>query len=107
MGGPLTKQPLNKEVVDKAKEDVRKTVKQIDEYFLKDKPFITGDQISAADVLGAAELYQLRGCEEEELYMSNKKVAAWMKRVEDKLAPHFEKACMQINGIREQYKQAK
>lgn len=98
--GAFTKQPVDQVIVGAAREEVQKAVKHLDEYFLKDRLFIAGDKISAADIMGMVELYHLMAVQEENLYKSNKKVASWIKRVEDSLAPHCIVANKKIKAMR-------
>jgi len=76
----LPKFPHDEEKLKKLQADVAKSIKNIDTYFLKDKPFLCGDVISAADLMGFCELesHDIIG---EEIAKSNKNVNAWMKRV--------------------------
>ena len=97
------KQPLDQQKVDKGIEDLNRAVKHIDEYFLKDKPFIAGEEISVADVLAVCELTHLQAVELETLYTSNPKVDAWIKRVTDKLNPDFDEVNKPLVGFRAKY----
>ena len=101
------KQPADQAIVGKAKEDINNAVKHLDEYFLQDMPFIAGEEVSVADLMGMAEFYQLLEIDQAELYNGNTKVAAWMKRVEHRLSPHSAVANVKVNEIRAKYIEAK
>ena len=97
------KRPANADNVKSSKEALGKSVQNLADYFLKDKKFIAGDEISIADLACLCELVQLRGVNETACYESNPKVKAWAKRVEDSLKPHFEESLAIINDIAKQY----
>ena len=101
------KRPANAEKVLEAKAELARAVNHIDEYFLKDKPFIAGDDISIADLVALTELSQLRGVHETAIYESNPKVKAWAKRVEEKTKPHFQEAHAILDDIAKQFKAGK
>ena len=75
------KTPLDEKRVAKAKEMFTKGVNHLADYYLKDKPYIVGDDISAADFIALCHLPQLHIVGEEGLYDSNPIVLAWVKRV--------------------------
>ncbi|XP_045172250.2 glutathione S-transferase theta-1-like [Mercenaria mercenaria] len=107
------KKPLDVEKDQAAKEEIKRGVQNIADYFLKDqkkqkKQFIAGDKVSAADILGVCELYQLHGVDQlESLVKSNPDVKAWMERVEKALGREWNTANAVVNSVREQYMTAK
>lgn len=105
--GRFTKQPYDEAQLQAGRDEVKKSVKHIADYFLQDKPYISGDEISAADILGVCELHHLLGVEEEALYKENKRVSEWMERVKERLQPHFDLACAKLMGLKERYIAAK
>ena len=80
-------------------------VTQLEGYFLKDRPYLAGDEISIADIFGACELMQLYACHEHGLYESSPIVKAWMERVKKETNPHFDEAHKMIYRTNEIYKQ--
>lgn len=105
--GRFTKKPLDEEQLKVDKEDVAKSVTHIADYFLKDKPFIGGDDVSAADLIGVMELIQLSVVGLDDLYNSNDKVKAWVERIKTRCQPHFDEAMAKIYNLKEMYKNAK
>ena len=102
---PIAKQAtIDWKKVDRFKNDLPQVIKHIDEYFLKDKQFIGGDKISVADLMAACELMQLYPIFEENIYMSNPKVVAWMGRVREELNPYFDEGHAIIYRTRESFK---
>jgi len=81
--------PENEEQLKTLRANLAKSVKFVDEYFLKGKPFIAGDEISAADLLGYCELLN-QELIDDDTYLSNANVNAWMKRVASKLEGYLE-----------------
>lgn len=49
-----------KDKMDSAIENLNGTLKQFEEKFLQDKPFIVGDQVSLADLVAIVEIIQVR-----------------------------------------------
>ena len=76
--------------VTKARDAIAKGIDHIDQYFLKEQPFICGSEISAADLMGVCQLIHMTCINEGGLYENNKTVAAWINRVTDQLAPLFD-----------------
>lgn len=99
-------QPMDVDKVKNAKEEVARAVTHIADYFLRDNPYIGGKEISAADLTGVSELYQLNGVCEEGLYTCNEKVNAWVERVKQRLQPHFDEAVERILEVRKRFCEA-
>ena len=76
--------PYDAEKVKGLQDSLAKTINKIDEYFLKGKPFIAGDEISVADLLAYCELLN-QDVVEDDTYKCNENVNAWLKRVAAKL----------------------
>lgn len=105
--GPMPKQPLDEAKVGAAKNEVKRAVTHIADYFLKDKKFILGDKVSIADLQGLCELEQLQGVQEENLFESNDKVKAWANRVRESMKPNYDVAMEKIRGMRKVFMDAK
>lgn len=103
----LKKKPLDVELVTTAKEELTKAITHIADYYLKDQPYICGEEISAADLIGVCELMQLTGVNESGLFESNATVKAWVKRVEERMQPHFAEALINLNGMKKMWNEAK
>lgn len=65
----ITGQPLPPEKLEFATEELNVALKQFEEKFLQDKPFIAGSEVSLADLVALVELMQVSsnpstaGCE--------------------------------------------
>lgn len=55
----LTGQPLSPEKLEGVTEELNVVLKQFEEKFLQDKPFIAGSEISLADLVALVELMQV------------------------------------------------
>ena len=98
-GDKFPKKPVDEAKVAAAKEALSKGINQIADLFLKDQPFICGDEISAADLIGVNEIIHMSGVNENELYEKNATISAWIKRVAARMAPHFDEALMKLKMI--------
>jgi glutathione S-transferase len=101
---------MNNKAVDKRKLDMykvemSKVIGHMDKYFLRDRPYLCGDDITLADLLGACELMQLAAVEEENFYQANPVVNAWMKRVGERLGPVFGETNKVLWKLKDIYKQ--
>ena len=106
VGERYPKKPLDEKLVASSKEDLIKAINHIADYYLKDQPYICGDEVSAADLIGVCELIHLGGVNESKIYENNAKVNAWIKRVGDRMAPHFEEANIKLAGLKKMFDDA-
>ena len=98
---------MDEKLVANAKEELTKAIDHLAAYFLKDEPFICGDEISVADLVGVCELMHLDGVNESGIYENNPIVKSWMKRVEDRMQPHFDEASISLKGLKKMFNEAK
>lgn len=103
--------PVKHDEVKRFKAELAKTIKHLDTYYLQDKDFLCGNEISVADLQALCELEQLRGVGDENLYMSNERLKAWAERVKARVQPHFqyanENGVLKLKAVYEQRKDAK
>ncbi|XP_052799754.1 glutathione S-transferase theta-1-like [Mya arenaria] len=86
----VRRKPLKQDEIAKFKSDLAKTVNHIGSYFLKDRRFIGGDDISVADLQAFCELMQLDVIGQQDLYLSNENVKKWAERVKAKVGSFLE-----------------
>ena len=85
--GAFTKLPHDAAKLKELQEGVEQALTNLDEAFLKGKPFIAGDEMSIADIAGFAEVLQLQVVG---YAAKNENVNKWMKRVAAKVEPYNE-----------------
>jgi len=96
---PLLKgEPPNEARVAEFEKRMKGTLELIENLWLKDTPYLTGDKITIADLLGVCELEQPRmaGYDARTEYP---KIAAWMERVRQDLNPYYDEAHRILNKI--------
>ncbi|XP_015264458.1 PREDICTED: glutathione S-transferase theta-1-like [Gekko japonicus] len=78
----FTGQPLPSEKLQEVMEGLATSLKQLEDVFLQDKPFLAGDKISLADLMAIVELMQPVGvgCN---IFEDRPRIAAWHRRVEE------------------------
>ncbi|KYQ57318.1 Glutathione S-transferase theta-1 [Trachymyrmex zeteki] len=90
--------PLNSEKVAELESRMSNCLDIIENVWLKDKPFLTGNTISVADVFCACELEQPRmaGYDPKK---GRPRLTAWMEKVVTETSPHFQEAHKFLNQI--------
>ncbi|KAL4660335.1 glutathione S-transferase theta-1-like [Arapaima gigas] len=88
----ITGAEVPKEKMDSAVEDLNTSLKFFEEKFLQDRPFITGEKISLADLVAVVEILQPFGTGLD-LFKDRPKLSAWKERVKKELgAAAFDEA---------------
>ena len=84
-----TGQPRNETKCTELRGTLAKSLDIIESYFLKDKKFIAGDQITIADLsyIGEVTQYWIADCD---IYKGRPRMEQWVKDCQEALAPHFE-----------------
>ncbi|XP_042193068.1 glutathione S-transferase theta-2 isoform X1 [Callorhinchus milii] len=85
----MTSQPVDDQKVSKALKDLEGTLDMLETMFLKDKPFLCGDDLTLADLLAICELMQPLGGDRDVL-KERPKLASWRSRVQSALGKTFE-----------------
>ncbi|XP_067406074.1 glutathione S-transferase theta-1-like [Emydura macquarii macquarii] len=75
-------QPLPPEKLEEAVKELNYALKQFEEKFLQDKPFVVGSEISLADLVAIVELMQPVGAGYD-LFEDRPKLSEWRNRVEE------------------------
>ncbi|KAH3884374.1 glutathione S-transferase theta-1-like [Dreissena polymorpha] len=81
--------PIKEDEVRRHKSELSKALNHIASYFLKERRFLCGNDISVADIQALCELMQLDAVREEGLYLSNPIVGAWIGRVKARVQPYL------------------
>lgn len=85
-----TGQPVNTVKVAETTGILKQALDIIENYFLKDRQFVAGDEISIADLqfIGETTQYWMSG---NDLTVGRPNMEKWVARVMATLGPHFEK----------------
>ncbi len=77
---------------------LKKSLDIIENYFLKDRNYVAGDEMSIADLqfIGEATQYWMSG---NELSQGRPNMERWVAEVRKALAPHFDKVYKPIYSI--------
>ncbi|XP_059839274.1 glutathione S-transferase theta-3-like isoform X3 [Hypanus sabinus] len=92
----LTGQPIPKEQLDEAVEDLQSSIQLLEDKFLQDRPFIVGNEVSLADLFAIVELMQPVSVGFDP-FADRPKLAAWRDRVKAALGKElFDEAHEQL-----------
>ncbi|XP_043505352.1 glutathione S-transferase theta-1-like isoform X4 [Polistes fuscatus] len=92
------------EQIEKYKERMLACLDLIENIWLKDKLFLTGDKISISDIFAACELEQLRLAGYDPR-VEWPRINAWMERVQQETKPYYNEAHKLLNNIVQQQNQ--
>lgn len=84
----MEKKPVDEKQLDFYKKNFVKVLKNIEDGFLKDKPYISGDSISVADIFCACEIEQPLAIGFNPL-PEVPKVDAWLNKIRKELEPYY------------------
>ena len=86
----VLKLETDEEVLKQKTDALEKQLNIIESYFLGEKPFLTGDTITIADIMCCMELNSVDYliCS---LADNHQKLVAYLSRVAEKLQPHYDK----------------
>ncbi|KAF8763436.1 Glutathione S-transferase theta-1 like protein [Argiope bruennichi] len=92
---PLLQQtPVDEDKLQFYKKGFSKVLKDLEEGFLKDRPYISGNNISAADIFCACEIEQPLMIGYDALANATK-VKAWLEKVRKELEPYYS----EVHGV--------
>jgi glutathione S-transferase len=87
----MTGEPVNEAQAEFFRTNLITVLEQIDTIWLKDRPFMAGDEVSIADLLAVTELEQ-PGMAGFDVRKGHPKIIEYMDRVRDRLNPHYDEA---------------
>ncbi|XP_023707304.1 glutathione S-transferase theta-1 [Cryptotermes secundus] len=89
---PLLKsEPPNEKKVTEFERRMKTTLGLIENVWLKDTPYLTGNEITIADLLGACEIEQTR-IAQYDARTEYPKIATWLERVRYDVNPYYDEA---------------
>jgi glutathione S-transferase len=91
----MTGQPVDTAKLAKFQSELETTLDKIERIFLLDTTYLCGNDISIGDLLGICELMQPMAVGHD-VFKDRPKLAAWAKRVKERLNPHFDEANVMI-----------
>ena len=77
--------------VEEAEKRLQRSIKIIEGYFLADRKFLAGNEISIADLQGVCEFTQL-WMPKYEAYKTGSRIDRWVNDCKERLQPHFDDA---------------
>ena len=91
-------QPRNEVLCSESLKTLRNSLDIIENYFLKDKKFIGGEEISIADLefIGEVTQYWIAGCN---IYKGRPNMERWMEECQKVLSPHFEPVLQKVREL--------
>ncbi|KAM9328989.1 glutathione S-transferase theta-1-like [Gastrophryne carolinensis] len=90
------------EKIDYVLAEFNSIMAQLEEKFLQDRPFLTGDEISLADLVAIVEIMQVIASGVS-VFETKPKLEAWKQRVEEAIGPElFKEAHNDILNVKEQ-----
>nr|XP_050860469.1 glutathione S-transferase theta-3-like [Vespula vulgaris]XP_050860479.1 glutathione S-transferase theta-3-like [Vespula vulgaris]XP_050860489.1 glutathione S-transferase theta-3-like [Vespula vulgaris] len=100
-----TGKPSKPEQIKQYKAQMIDCLDLIENIWLKDKLFLTGNEISISDIFGACELEQLRlaGYDPRAEWPG---IKAWLERVQQETSPYYDEAHKLLNNSIQQQNQA-
>lgn len=87
-----TGKSVDKEAVKKYRSKVEDMLVKFESYFLKDRKYLAGNEITLADIFGACEIMQIYACHEHAAYEKSPIIKAWLERVREETNPYFDEA---------------
>jgi glutathione S-transferase len=120
----LTGEPPVPEQLQKFEDNMISTFNNIENIWLADTPFLSGNEVSVADIFAACEIEQPRNDSKENLFYYAKnifnlgiagfeprqgrpKLAAWLDRVRNEANPYYDEAHTILNKMAKKGGQAK
>lgn len=83
-----------------ATETMKKSLNVVETYFLHNRKFIAGDEISIADILFMCEVTQYWLCQVN-LCKGRPNMTRWLEECQRVLAPHFEELHKKVYSVRD------
>lgn len=99
----MTNQPIDTKKLEGFQSQLETCLDKIETIFLRDAPFLAGEEISIADLLGICELHQPMSVRYD-VFRGRPRLDAWAKRVQDRLKPHFDEAHGPIYKVKDMFK---
>ncbi|XP_072043682.1 glutathione S-transferase theta-1-like [Amphiura filiformis] len=80
--------------------EMEETLTNLENIFLKDKPYLCGNDISIADLLGVCEVEQVSGTGRD-ISVAHPRLGAWVQRVRQQLNPDFDEIHSLVYKLRD------
>ena len=94
------KKPRDEAKCEAARERLRNSLDIVENYFLKGKKFVGGDEISIADLQFLCEVGQYWICKND-IYKGRPNMERWMQDCQAVLAPHFDVVFSKVYAVRD------
>lgn len=97
-----TGEPMDTKKLAEFEVQLETCLDKIENILLCKRPFLAGDEISVADLLGICELMQAYAVGHD-VFWGRPKLDVWVKRVQARLQPHFDQAHIHLLKLRERF----
>ncbi|XP_022085891.1 glutathione S-transferase theta-1-like isoform X2 [Acanthaster planci] len=99
----VTGSPPDEDALQTLVNNMHTTLTALEEVFLRDKPYLCGDKISIADLLGICEVEQVVGCGRD-VTAGRPTLQTWSNRIKTELSPYFDEIHSFIHSLRDRNK---
>ena len=82
---------MDRSKVEEAEKKLRKSIRIIENHFLANSKYLSGDEISLADLQGVCEFTQL-WMPKYKAYETGSRIDQWVNDCKERLKPHFDDA---------------
>ena len=97
------KTEIDEKAILAAKKTLDEILDKVESYFLRDRDWLAGADMTLADVFGICDIMMVVSIGYN-VEAGHPRLADWMKRVQDRLNPHFDEVHKDIMALGSQFK---
>ena len=99
----IEKKEIDEKAIAAAKANLDKILDTVESYFLGERDWMAGSDMTFADVLAVCDLMQVVSLGYN-VAAGHPRLASWMKQVQERLSPHFDEVHKDILAFGGQFK---